>query len=250
MGCGASSSGAGLPAPPGSPRHRAPGTSAPYLRKAEGLAAQGKLREAAGCMQEAVGLDPSNGRLHTLLGEMMKRAGMPGFLAEFKLGAETPHPVSEAERANGDASRAASCVRFAAVLAEGHDDVTQAFDVYEEAHRLDPMNAEAYVERAWLLWELEDRSDADSAGERSAALKSALAIEPSADGVVMAAAHAQLANILLQKGRRKDAVQHARQALQLDEGARTLLRSDEAFRFEDEAQAAGCDAARPAVAVS
>jgi len=247
MGCG-SSSGSGLPAPPGSPRHKAPGTSAPYLRKAEGLAAQGKLREAAGCMQEAVGLDPSNGRLHTLLGEMMKRAGMPGFLAEFKLGAETPHPVSEAERANGDASRAASCVRYAAVLAEGHDDVTQAFEVYQEAHRLDPTNAEAYVERALLLWELEDRSDADDAGERSAALKSALAIE--ADGVVLAAAHAQLANILLQKGRRKDAVHHARQALQLDGGARTLLRSDEAFRFEDEAQAAGCDAARPAVAVS
>ena len=247
MGCG-SSSGSGLPAPPGSPRHKAPGTSAPYLRKAEGLAAQGKLREAAGCMQEAVGLDPSNGRLHTLLGEMMKRAGMPGFLAEFKLGAETPHPVSEAERANGDASRAASCVRYAAVLAEGHDDVTQAFEVYQEAHRLDPTNAEAYVERALLLWELEDRSDADDAGERSAALKSALAIE--ADGVVLAAAHAQLANILLQKGRRKDAVHHARQALQLDGGARTLLRSDEAFRFEDEAQPAGCDAARPAVAVS
>ena len=193
-------------------------------------------------------MDPSNGRLHTLLGEMMKRAGMPGFLAEFKLGAETPHPVSEAERANGDASRAASCVRYAAVLAEGHDDVTQAFEVYQEAHRLDPTNAEAYVEHSSLLWEVEERSDADSAGERSAALKSALAIE--ADGVVLAAAHAQLANILLQKGRRKDAVHHARQALQLDEGARTLLRSDEAFRFEDEAQAAGCDAARPAVAVS
>ena len=78
--------------------------------------------------------------------------------------------------------------------------MTEAFDWCHEAHRLDPTNAEAFVQRARMAWELDDRTDADSTGEREVALREAL--KSIGDNVVIAAAHAQLANICLHKERR------------------------------------------------
>lgn len=166
------------------------------------LVADGRARDAARLVQDLVGSDPANGRLHTQLGEVMKRAGMNGYLSEFKLGAITlhDHPTSIAQREAERASRATSCVKLAIELADLHQDLTEAFDFLHEAHRLDPTNAAAYVERARMLWELDGRTDADGTGERENALRNA--IKSIGDNVVIAAAHAQLANICLHKERR------------------------------------------------
>lgn len=166
------------------------------------LVADGRARDAVRRVQDMVGSDPTNGRLHTQLGELMKRAGMNGYLAEFKLGAITlhDHPTSITQREAERTSRATSCVKLAIELAELHQDLTEAFDWCHEAHRLDPTNAEAFVQRARMVWELDGHTDADGTGEREVALRKAL--KSIGDNVVIAAAHAQLANICLHKERR------------------------------------------------
>ena len=180
------------------------------------LIADGHARDAVRLMEEITCSDPANGRLHTQLGQLMKAAGMNGFMAEFRLGTTTPHdhPVSPVEREADRASRAVSCILYGLELAEGHDDVTAAFESYHEAHRLDSTNAQAYVERARLVLELDGGIDADETGERELALRQAL--KCIGDNAVVAAAHSQLANILLHKQRRKDAVRHAQKAIALD----------------------------------
>ena len=242
MGCAASSGSSVEPQRPEAPeadskgpRRRVGASEASRQQQISRLVADGHARDAVRLMEEIVCSDPANGRLHTQLGRLMKAAGMNGFLAEFRLGTTTPHdhPVVPAEREADRAARAVSCVLYALELAEGHDDVTEAFEVYHEAHRLDATNARAYVERARLVWELEG-SDADETGEREVALRQAL--KCIGDNEVVAAAHSQLANILLQKQRRKDAVRTAQKAITLDRPtAAAELCSDATFAslFED-----------------
>lgn len=207
MGCAASAAAVELQRPQApdadSKRvHRAPASETTRQHEITRLVADGRARDAARLMQDIVGSDPSNGRLHTQLGELMKSAGMNGYLCEFKLGATTlhDHPSTSTERQDERVSRAGSCVKLAIELAELHDDLTDAFDLCHEAHRLDPMNAEAFVLRSRMTWELDGRSDADSTGEREVALRKA--IKSIGHNVVIAAAHAQLANICLHKERR------------------------------------------------
>jgi Flp pilus assembly protein TadD len=210
MGCVASSTGSAVALRPQAPdantkrtaRHRTGASEVARQQEIVRLVADGRARDAARVMQDVVCSDPSNGRLHTQLGQLMKQAGMNGFLAEFKLGATTPHdhPVSAAERETDRASRAISCVEYAVQLAEGHDDLTEAFSTLHEAHRLDPTNAEAYVQRARLVWELDGQTNTDSTGEREVALRKA--IKSIGENSVVAAAHSQLANIFLHKQRR------------------------------------------------
>ena len=181
---------------------RAPASENTRQHEIARLVADGRARDAATLMQDMVGSDPANGRLHTQLGELMKQAGMNGYLSEFRLGATTvhDHPSTPAQREAERVSRAHSCVKLAIELSELHDDLTDAFELCHEAHRLDPTNAEAYVHRSWMLWELDGHSDADSTGEREVALRKA--IKSIGDSAIIAAAHAQLANICLHKERR------------------------------------------------
>ena len=208
MGC-AASSGATLelqrpPAPGADSKrvHRAVASEHTRQHEIARLVADGRVRDAVRLVQDLVGSDPANGRLHTQLGELMKKSGMNGYLSEFKLGATTTHdhPTTAAQREAERASRAHSCVKLATELAELHEDLTEAFDMCHEAHFLDPTNAEAYVLRARMVWELDGRTDADVTGEREVSLRKA--IKSIGDNAVIAAAHAQLANICLHKQHR------------------------------------------------
>lgn len=209
MGCAASSGAALLelqrpPAPDADSKrvHRASASEHTRQHEIARLVADGRVRDAARLVQDLVGSDPANGRLHTQLGELMKKSGMNGYLSEFKLGATTTHdhPTTAAQREAARASRAHSCVKLAVELAELHTDLTAAFEMCHEAHRLDPTNAEAYVLRARMVWELDGHTDADDTGEREVSLRKA--ITSIGDNAVIAAAHSQLANICLHKQQR------------------------------------------------
>jgi hypothetical protein len=224
MGCAASAGTSVEPTQPdapdsdsNAPRRRGGGSEAWRQQEIARLVADSRVREAVRLMEDIVSSDPANGRLHTQLGRLMKAAGMSGFMSELRLGTTTPHdhPVSPAERNADRVSRAVSCVVYATELAEGHDDVTEAFEMYHAAHRLDPANAQAYVGRARLVWELDGGSDADDTGEREVALRCAL--KCNGDNTIIASAHSQLANILLRKQQWKDAVRHAEKAFALDQ---------------------------------